>query len=182
MGRHERFRSKLAAGFEAQKKAANLDWIRALECLDGRRDVSLVEYDRRHRELHWAIKELEESVLSCRSREVAATVRVFLLRELASVGNSADLDEAPSYSRGRDETSRIGPNAQLEPAQPDFACSASNETKKLEPTFGFHGEIDEFRRLKVMYPTASPRELAVQVFCQGGGSASGRWAWQRGPW
>ena len=35
------------------------------------------------------------------------------------------------------------------PAQPDFACSASNETKKLE--------IDEFRRLKVMYPTVSPR-------------------------
>ena len=35
------------------------------------------------------------------------------------------------------------------PAQPDFACSASNETKKLE--------MDEFRRRTVMYPTASPR-------------------------
>ena len=39
---------------------------------------------------------------------------------------------APSYSRGRDETSRTGPNAPLEPVQPDFACSASNEMKKLE--------------------------------------------------
>ena len=49
---------------------------------------------------------------------------------------------ARSYSRGRDETFRTGPNAPLEPVQSDFACSASNETKKLE--------MDEFRRLKVM--------------------------------
>ena len=47
---------------------------------------------------------------------------------------------APSYSRGRDETSCTGPNAQLEPAQSDFTCSASSETKKLE--------MDEFRRLR----------------------------------
>ena len=52
MGPHERFRSELAAGFEAEKKKANLDWRRALECLDRRRDASLAEYDRRHRELH----------------------------------------------------------------------------------------------------------------------------------
>ena len=66
MGRHERFHSELAAGFEAEKKKANLDWRRALECLDRRRDVSLVKYDRRHRELHRAIKELKESVFSRR--------------------------------------------------------------------------------------------------------------------
>ena len=74
---------------------------------------------------------------------------------------------APSYSRGRDETCRTGPNAPLEPAQPDFACSASNETKKLE--------MDEFRRLKVMYPTASPR------YTKRGGCESGRNARNTGP-
>ena len=79
IGRHERFRSELAAGFEAEKKNANVDWRRALECLGRRRDVSLVEYNRRHRELHRAIKELEESVLSCSSREATATARVSLL-------------------------------------------------------------------------------------------------------
>ena len=115
-----------------------------------------MEYGRRHGEPHREIKELEESVLSCRSREAAATARVSLLRELASAGNSAGLDVAPSYFRGRDETSRTGPNAPLELAQPDFACSALDETKKLESTFGLHGEMDEFRQLKVMYPTASP--------------------------
>ena len=74
---------------------------------------------------------------------------------------------APSYSRGRDETSRTGPNAPLELAQPDFTCSASDETKKLERSFGLHGEMDEFRPLKVMHPTASPRELAeLHVFAK----------------
>ena len=126
-----------------------------------------MENGRHHEELLRAIKELEEDVLSCRFREAAATARVSLLRELASAGNSAGLDVAPSYSRGRDETCRIGPNAPLELAQPDFACSALDETKKLESTFGLHGEMDEFRRQKVMYPTASPRELAkFQVFAE----------------
>ena len=37
----------------------------------------------------------------------------------------------------RDETSRTGPNAPLELAQPDFACRASDETKKLESTSDF---------------------------------------------
>ena len=116
MDRHERFRSELAAGFEAEKKKANLDWRRARECSDRRRDVSLVYYDRRHRELHRSIKDFEESALSCRSREAAATARVSLLRELASAGNPAGLDMAPSYSRRRDEISRKEPDAPLEPA------------------------------------------------------------------
>ena len=74
---------------------------------------------------------------------------------------------APSYLRGRNETSHTGPNAPLELTQSDFACSASDETKKLQAAFGLHGEIDEFRRLKVMYPTAFPRELAeFQVFAK----------------
>ena len=55
-----------------------------------------------------------------------------------------------------------------------------------ERTFGLHGEMDEFRRLKVMYPTVPnclpSRICRIPVFCQGGVSASGRWAWQRGPW
>ena len=146
-------------GLRGREEKANLGWRRALECLDLRRDVSLAEYDRRHRELHRAIEELEEIVPSCHSREAAATPRVSLRRGLAYAENSASLDVAPRYSRGRDETSRTGPNALLEPAQPDFPCSALNETK-LEPTFGLHGKMDEFRRLKVTYPTASPRELA----------------------
>ena len=164
MDRHERLRSELAAGFEAEKKKANLDWRRALECLERRRDVRLAEYDRRHRELYRAIKDLEESVLTCRSREAAATARVSLLRELASSGNSAGLDVAPCYSRERDETSRKEPDAPLEPAQPDFTPRASQETNNFEPTFGLHGDMDEFRRLKVMYPTASTRELAEFQF------------------
>ncbi|CAM9253091.1 unnamed protein product [Ascophyllum nodosum] len=167
MDRHERFRSELAAGFEAEKKKANLDWKRALECLDRRRDVSLAEYDRRYRGLQRAIKDLEESVLSCRSREAAATARVSLLRELASAGNPAGLDVAPSYSRGRDETSHKEPDAPLEPAQPDFATRASKETNKFEPIFGLHNEMDEFRRLKVMHLTTPTRELAeCQVFAE----------------
>ena len=74
---------------------------------------------------------------------------------------------APSYSRERDETSRTGPNAPLELAQSDFACSASNETKKLE--------MDEFRRLKVMYPTACPR------YTRRSGCGNGRNARNTGP-
>ena len=167
MDRSERFRSELAPGFGAEKKKPNLDWRRALECLDRRRDVSLAEYDSRHRELHRAIKDLEDNILSCRSRDAAATARVSLLRELASVGTPAGPDVAPSYSRGWDEISRKEPNAPLEPAQPDLATRASKETNKSEPTFGLHGEMDEFRRLKVMYPTASTRELAeFQVFAK----------------
>ena len=100
MGRHERFRSELAAGFKAEKNTANLDWRRALECLDQRRDISLAEHESRHRELHRAIKELEKSVLSCRSREAATTARVSLLRELASAGNLADLGVAPRLFSG----------------------------------------------------------------------------------
>ena len=142
MDRHERFHSELAAGFETETKKANMDWRRALECLDRRRDASLAEYDRRHRELHRAIKDLEESVLSCRSREVAATARVSLLRELASAGNPAGLDVAPSYSRGRDQTSRKEPDAPLEPAQSDFVTGASKEANKFEPTFRLHDEMD----------------------------------------
>ena len=172
MRRHERFRSELAAGFEAENKT-NLDWRRALECLDRRRIVSLAEHDHRHRELHRTIKKLEESILSCRSREAAVTARVSLLRELASARNPAGLEVAPSYSRGREETSRTEPDAPLEPAPPDFACHASKETYYFEPTFGLRGEMDDIRRLKAMYPNTSSRELAkFQVFAK---------AWQRGP-
>ncbi|CAM9141487.1 unnamed protein product [Ascophyllum nodosum] len=150
-----------------RRTKASLDWRGVLECLDRRRYVSLAEYDHRHMELHRAIKELEDSVLSCRSREAAVTARVSLLRELASAGNSADLDVAPSYSRGWDETSRTEPDAPLEPAPPDFSCRASKETNTFEPTFGLRGGMDEFRRLKAVYPTASSREPAeFQVFAK----------------
>ena len=155
MSRHEQFRSELAAGVEAQKNKANLDG-----------DVVLSVWTEDKTSVWWStaaatricFKELKEDVPSCRSREAAATARISLLRELASAWNSAGLDLAPSYSRGRDETSCTGPNVPLELAQPDFACSASDKTKKLESTFELHGEMDEFRRLKVMYPTASARE------------------------
>ena len=74
---------------------------------------------------------------------------------------------APSYSRGRDETSRTEADAPLEPAPPNFAYSASKETKTIEPTFGLRGEMDKFHRLKAMYPDASSRELAeFQVFAK----------------
>ena len=76
MGRHERFHSELAADFAAKKDKANLDWRRALERLNRRRDTSFAEHDHRHGELQRAVKELKESVLSCRSREVAAKARV----------------------------------------------------------------------------------------------------------
>ena len=73
MGRHERFRSELAAGFEAQKKKCQPGWRRTFECFDRRPDISLY-----HGELLRAIKELEDGVLSCRSGEAAATARVSL--------------------------------------------------------------------------------------------------------
>ena len=63
MDRHERVRSELPAGFEAEENKANLDWKRALECLDRRRIFNLAEHDRRHRELYRAIKKLEERVV-----------------------------------------------------------------------------------------------------------------------
>ena len=49
----------------------------------------------------------------------------FLARELASAGNSASLDVAPSYSRGRDETSRIGPNETS-----DSSCTSSYRSRR----------------------------------------------------
>ena len=145
MGRREHFRSELAAGFEAKKNKANLDWRHVLECLDGSQDVRLAEHDHRYRELRQAIKELEESVLSCRSREAASKARVSLLRELASAGNPTSLKRAPSISRGRKETSRTEPDALL-----DFACRTSKETKNLEKTSGLRAGMYEFCRLKAM--------------------------------
>ena len=78
---------------------------------------------------------------------------------------AATSDSAPNLPRAlrrRRKSTHLdgGPNAPPELAPPDFACSASNETNKLEPTFGLHSEMDESRRLKVVYPTAFPRELA----------------------
>ena len=75
-GRHERFYSELAADFAAKKDKSNLDWRRALERLNRKRDTSFAEHDHRHGKLQRAGKELQESVLSCRSREVAAKARV----------------------------------------------------------------------------------------------------------
>ena len=63
MDRNERVHSELSAGFEAEENKANLDWRRALECLDRRRISNLAEHDRRHRELYRAIKKLEERVV-----------------------------------------------------------------------------------------------------------------------
>ena len=69
MDRHERVRSELPAGFEAEENKANLYWRRALECLDRRRIVNLAEHDRRHRELYRAIKKLEERASSVAAPE-----------------------------------------------------------------------------------------------------------------
>ena len=80
MGRHERFHSDLAADFAAKKDKANLDWRRALERLDRKREASFAEHDHRHGELQRAGKELKESVPSCRSQYVAAKARVSQLR------------------------------------------------------------------------------------------------------
>ena len=81
MDRHERFRSELAAGFEAEKKKANLDWRRALECLDRRRDVSLAEYHRCHRELH------RRSRISRRAFSAAAPEKLLPRHESPYFGN-----------------------------------------------------------------------------------------------
>ena len=84
-----------------------------------------------------------------------------------SAENPASLEVAPNISRRRVETSRTELDAPLEPAPLEFACRASKETNKFEPTFGLRGGMDEFRRLKAMYPNASPRELAgFQVFAK----------------
>ena len=101
-------------------------WRRPFECFDRRPDISLY-----HGELRRAIKELEDDVLSCRSGEAATTARVSppsrtgVSRELRGPRRGTEL-----FSGGRNETSRTGPNA-----QPDFACSASKETRKMsEPS------------------------------------------------
>ena len=61
MGRHERFRSELIAGFEAEKDEVHLGWRRATERLDQKRDVSFAEHDHRHRKLQRAVKDVEKS-------------------------------------------------------------------------------------------------------------------------
>ena len=167
MGHPERLRPEFTAGFKAENDKANLDWRRTLGTLDRIRDVSLAEFNHRRRKLQRASKELEEIVLSCRSREAATKAQVSVFRELASAKNPGSLEVAPSISRRRDETSRTEPNAPLDPASLDFAGPAYKETTKFEPTFGLRGGMDEFRRLKGMHPNASPRELAeIQVFAK----------------
>ena len=159
MGRHERFRSELAAGFEAQKKKTNLDG-----------DVLLSVSTEDQASACTTGSCFGRSRNSRTMSSAAAPEKQPPQHESPSVEDwrqqgTADLDVAPSYSRGWNETSRTGPNAPPELAQPDFACSASDGTTKLEPTFGLHGEMDKSRRLKVMYPTASPQELVeFQVF------------------
>ena len=46
----------------------------------------------------------------------------------------------------RDGTSRTEPDAPL-----DFACRASKEPNKFEPTSRLRGYMDEFRRFKAIY-------------------------------
>ena len=48
MDRHEQFRSEIAAGFAAETDKNDLDWRRALEHLNRKRDVSFAEHDHRH--------------------------------------------------------------------------------------------------------------------------------------
>ena len=71
MGCHERFRSELAAGFEAQKKKCQPGRRRAFECLDRKQDASLVEYGHSHGELHRAIKGREEAFSAASAEEKA---------------------------------------------------------------------------------------------------------------
>ena len=128
MGRHERFYSELAADFATKKEKANLDWRRALERLNRKRDVSFAEHDHLHWELQRAVKELKESVRSCHSREVAAKARIAQLRELVSAGNpsSPEVGTTPSKSRSRDDTSRTELDAPLNPAPLNFVYHASD--------------------------------------------------------
>ena len=72
MGHHERFRSELAATFEAQKKEANLDGDVLLSIwTEDETSVSLVEYGRRHGGMHRAIKEREEASSAAAPEEKA---------------------------------------------------------------------------------------------------------------
>ena len=95
MGRHERFRSKLDAGFDAQKKKTNLDGDVLLSvstedqtsaCTTG----SCVGRSRNSRTMSSAAAPEKQPP----QHEFA------LLRGRASAGNCGDLDVAPSYSRG----------------------------------------------------------------------------------
>ena len=110
MGRHERFRSELAAGFEAKKYKVNLEWRRALGCLDRRRDVSHAEHEHHRRELHRAIKQLEES--SCRFREAAAKSTSCPTSRTGVSGETCDLIVDPRETcepgRGTDHISGAG--------------------------------------------------------------------------
>ena len=186
MGRHERFRSELAAGFEALKKETNLN-DRAFECLDRRQDETSASWStatamgscigrsrdagkrpqlpvrRKKPSPASLLRKRQESprVVPWHSSQRPKTRHQPVPRGAASGDQgtrgrcpqlplrrssrhstsfpsfedgrqqrTADLDVAPSYSRGRNETSRTGPNA-----QPDFACSTSDETRKMsEPS------------------------------------------------
>ena len=167
MGRHERFRSELATGFEAQKRKANLDGDVFLNVSTEDQTSACTTGSCFGRSRN------PKTMSSAAAQEKQPPQHESPYVEDWRQQRTADLDVAPSYSRGRNETSRTGPNA-----QPDFDCSASDETKKHERTFGLHGEMDEFRRLKVTYPTVHnclpSRTCRIPGFCQGGVSASGR--------
>ena len=110
-----------------------------------------------------AVKNVEKSVLSCRSRKVAAKARVSQLQELASAGNPEGpaVGTSPSISRRWDDNSCTELDALV-----DFASRASEETNKFEPTSRLRGDMDEFRRLKVKYPNAPLENLPNLRFLQ----------------
>ena len=170
MGHGKHLRSELAAGFATETDKVNLDERRAVEHLNRKRDVSFAEHDLRHGDLERAVKELKESVLSCRSRAVATKARVSQLRELVSVRNSArspEVGTTPSKCRSRDEASRTELDAPLEPALLNFAYRTSDKIYRFKPTSGLCGRMEEFRRLKVISPNAFSREFAeFQAFAK----------------
>ena len=159
-------------------------------------DVSLVKYGHSHGELHRAIKGRgeassapgpEEKALASEPAPVApripssSSVAFFLTTEnQTSAGNCGP-------RRGTELFSGAAFNFPHRAERPaGLRLQRLGRDEEDERTFGLHGEMDEFRRLKVMYPTVPnclpSRICRIPGFCQGGVSASGSWAWQRGPW
>ena len=154
MGRHERFRSELAAGFEAQKKKCQPGRRRAFECLDRRQDVSLVEYGHSHGELHRAIKGREEASSAASPEEKAlasepapvapripssSSVAFFLTTEdQTSAGNCGPRRGTELFSGAEFNF----PQRAERPA--GLRLQRLGRDEEDERTFGFHGEMDEF--------------------------------------
>ena len=162
-------------GLRSAEEKGQPGWRRAFECFDRRPDIACTTGSCFGRSRN------SRTMSSAAAPEKQPPQHEFpLLRGRASAGNCGPRRGTELFSGAEFNF----PHRAERPA--GLRLQRLGRDEEDERTFGLHGEMDEFRRLKVMYPTVPnclpSRICRIPGFCQGGVSASGRWAWQRGPW